>query len=140
MTGRALVLGSIALAVAVVSQAANAQRPYVRKGLYPAHVRSVSFTGGLVLDANHPLVQPTWTIAFAKPLPKAVYYDGDRNNAPQVEIQDLLCLTREGARMSCGLSIPGDDRPCMLLIDSEPDQIPDFVPIACPAAIVRAGP
>jgi hypothetical protein len=109
-------------------------RDYVRADLYPAHVRSITFPDGLVLDETHPIVHSWWTIKFAKPRPNVVYYQ-DVQTDPQIEIEDLVCTNDMGESFECGLNVPQAPRPCLLFVDVSPDDIPDPVMIRCPQTI-----
>ena len=117
------------------------ERIHGRKELYPANVQSISFLGGSVLDADHPIQVGFWSVGFGNTLPKALFHqDADGSNT-QVEIQDLTCTDKGVGTFGCGLSIPKDGA-CLLFVDVGPGQFADVDDdmgeakvIGCPTAL-----
>jgi hypothetical protein len=100
------------------------ERTYVRKELYPANVRSMSFLGGGLLDADHPFHVGLWSVGFGDAPPKAIYHEDEDGSNSQVEIQNLACTDKGVGTFGCGLSLPKDGA-CLLFVDVGSDQFAD---------------
>lgn len=125
-----------AIALVVASQSAAAQRAYVRKELYPAQVRSITFPRGGVLNATSPVVHSIWKVEFSTPQPNVVYYDDDDGDgAAQIEIVDLICTSEGSGTQDCAIAIPGDEKACILFIDASAGAPEDFARIPCPVTL-----
>ena len=112
-------------------QSVAAQSGYMKKELYPARVRAITLPNVGIVDANHPTSRGDWKIEFGKSPPKAVYYDKP-GRSPQLEIQDLICISEEKGSKSCDITVPTDGGNCRLFVGKE---LVDTLTIVCPSAI-----
>jgi len=93
---------------------------------FPARVNSVTTPLGNVLDAEHQLIYPPWTVRFGEGIPYA-YYKCPPNTGCEVIINNLTCDHAQGRSSSCEMRL-NTNATCGLTIH-EP---PEILAIRCP--------